>query len=121
MPLTLNLQGTAAVPISSGSLTVGPISVTGTAIPQPVNVNVTAAGLTITVPTTNTGTWVGMIITPPTNNAFTITYRTTVGDTGINLPQNTPSLIVFDPANVPATIYLKSGTTTVGQTQLLFF
>lgn len=117
MALTLTLQGTATAPTGFGSLSVGPISFVGTIAPQVVNLNLVSGNNSVTVPTGA----VGCVVTPPASSAIVIKYKTTSGDVGVNVPQATPSVFVFDSSNVPATVYLNAASNTTGQTQVVFF
>lgn len=119
MALTLTIQSQAAYTNpQSGTSTVGPISVGGTITPVVGYNGVLASGAnTITIPTGA----VGCIITPPPTNAQTLKIKGVTGDTGINIPQATPTIFLFDTANTPANFVITAGALTVGNTQVLFF
>lgn len=117
MPATLTVQSTASFATGFGTVSVGPITVTGTITPQVANANLTSGNNSFTVPTGA----VGCIITPPSSSAIVLKVKTTSGDTGVNIPQATPSIFLFDSSNVPATLYVNAANNTTGQTQVLWF
>lgn len=118
MPLSLNIQSAAAFTTpDGGSESVGPISVVGTIVPQRTFLNLQSGNNSFTPPTGA----VGCLITPPTSNAVVLKVKTTSGDTGVNIPQNVSSLLIFDPSNLPATLYINAATNTTGNTSVLFF
>jgi hypothetical protein len=121
MALVMTLQSTAAVPVnnSAESVSVGPITITGTlAVPTYQSVNLASGLNTITLPT---GTVSGCLVSPPTSNTQTLTLKGVTGDTGVKMPQASPFLILFDTANNPATFAITAGGATTGFTNFLFF
>lgn len=117
MPLTLQLQSTASAPAAFGALSVGPISFAGSIAPQVTNINLQSGNNTLTVPAGA----IGCIIAPPSPNAIVLKWKTTSGDVGVDIPQQTPSPIIFDQLNVPTTAYINAASNTTGQTQILWF
>ncbi len=116
MGLVLQIQSTAAVATGFGSLTVGPITVTGSNTPTIVNTTLTSGANTITVPSGA----VACVITPPSGNGVALTLKGVTGDTGVHISQTTPSLIVFDGSNLPSTFVITAASLTTGSTQILF-
>jgi hypothetical protein len=115
----LTLQSPSAWNVVGGTQNVGPITFVGAlTLAYAQAVAITSSGITVAVPS---GTFCGVVIVPPTTNAYTLLFKTVSGDTGVNIPQSTPSIQLFDQANLPANIYLKSGTTVIGLTSLLWF
>ena len=52
----------------------------------------------------------GVVLVPPVGGTVAWTFRTVNGDTGTHLNQALPSVIAFDPNNIPANIYLGSAS-----------
>ena len=117
MGLTLQFQSPSAAPTPSGSTTVGPFSAAGQIQPLAEFVNLVSGNNTIAVPTGA----IGVVIVPPVAGGIVIKFKTVIGDTGTPIPQASPSPVLFDPANVPADIYLNAASNTVGYTTLTFF
>ncbi len=117
MAATVVIQGTAAVVTGFGDLSIGPISITGTIAPQVVNTVLASGANTILIPTDS----VGVIITPPTASAIALKLQGIAADTGINIPQGTPSIFLFDLLNTPASFVITAASLTTGQTQFVFF
>jgi hypothetical protein len=115
---TVNIQSVAGFPTPDGGTeNIGPINVVGTITPQRTFLNLASGNNAITVPANS----VGVVITPPAANVVALKYKTTSGDVGINIPQGASSIEIFDPSNLPATIYLNAASLTTGNTALLFF
>lgn len=118
MPLTLTIQGAAPFANTQGGLSsVGPIAAVGTITPVETQESVTSDGIAVAVPTGA----VGVLIVPPSTNTYALTARTTLADTGVNLPRASASLLLFDSALLPGNLYLRSGTSMTGTTSVLFF
>lgn len=114
---TLNLTSASAFTTPFGTVTIGPFNFTGTITALIEYLNLVSGNNSITVPTGA----VGVLIVPPTTNNVVLKYKTTSGDVGLNIPQATPALFLFDSANVPATVYVNAASNTTGQTQVVFF
>lgn len=120
MPLTLQLQGLAAVPLQTGdNFTVGPWSIIGQIAPILLSSSLTSSGsTTIAVPSNS----IGVIVTPPSTNGVTLTMKLgTTGDTGYKIPMATRSIVNWDPNNIPANLYVVTGGTFSGYCTFLFF
>ena len=116
--MNLNIQSAANYRTpDGGSASLGPITVSGSITPEETFANLLSGNNSFSVPASS----VGCIITPPTTNAIVLKAKTTSGDTGINIPQNVPSLFVFDPNNLPAAMYINAASNTTGNTTVLFF
>lgn len=115
---TVTIQSAAgfATP-DGGTENIGPINVAGTITPQRTYANLASGNNSVLVPSGS----VGVIITPPAASAIVLKYKTTSGDTGINIPQGTSSIQIFDPSNVPTSIFINAASLTTGNTQFLFF
>lgn len=118
MSNTLTIQSQSAFSVTGGTMNVGPDLYTGASTAQWVTTTITSTGVTVTCPSFS---FVGFKIIPPTTNAYTIKFKMVTGDQGLFIPQSTPSYFFCDPANLPASFFLVSGTTTVGLTSILFF
>ena|SRR5437867_3068159 len=118
--MILTLQSSANVTLAWGNVGFGPIIITGANDPIVQSLNLASGNNTFTTPTSPTG-WVGVLVVPPPANAIVIKYKTTSGDTGVNISQNSPSLFRFDTANVPTTVYLNAASLTTGITLVIFF
>lgn len=115
---TLNIQSAAAYTNPTGGTeTIGPINVVGTITPLRTFLNLQSGNNSFTVPTGA----VGAIITPPSTNTIVLKGKTTSGDVGVNLPMAAPSVILFDTANLPGTLYINAASATTGYTTVLFF
>ncbi|MGA9527150.1 MAG: hypothetical protein WBS24_03430 [Terriglobales bacterium] len=80
---------------------------------QTVTVNTTA---TIAVPAGA----LGVAITPPIGNTTpSLKFKTVSGDQGTFIGPGQPTVIEFDPANLPADVYLVSGGSVVVVVQFL--
>lgn len=117
MGLVLNVQSQTAFSTAFGSLSIGPFITTGTITPQVASLNLQSGNNSFTVPASA----VGCVIVPPAANAVVLKAKTTSGDVGVNIPQNAPSVLLFDPNNLPATLYINAASGTTGQTQIVFF
>ena len=114
---TVTIQSTASVSTPFGSIAIGPITVTGAVPPSAQQANLASGNNTFTVPASSAG----CVIAPPTTNNVVIKAKTTSGDTGLLVPQAAPSVLIFDPANVPGTLYLNAASNTTGLTAVIFF
>jgi hypothetical protein len=99
-----------------GSITVGPLTVTGTIVPVVLGPTLASGVNTITVPSGASG----FVLVPPSTNTNTIQLKGVSGDTGLSLPKASFSVYTFDTAAVPANFVLTCGG-TVGLSQLVFF
>lgn len=117
MPLTINIQSPSAASISVGSESVSFPSIAGTITPLTFGATLASGNNSFTVPAGS----LGVIITPPPANAIVLKYKTTSGDTGVNIPLAIPSIFLFDVSNMPATCFINAASLTTGTTQLLFF
>lgn len=100
-----------------GQQSVGPYSIPASGTQQVVQAVLVASTVTVTVPTVAAGypeSATGALIIPPTGGTVAWSYKTTSGDTGIHGSPLYPSVLSFDPANMPTTLYLVStGTVTL--------
>ena len=96
-----------------GARTFGPLSITAnTAVTAETAVALIAGSVTVTVPAGSTA----VVLFPPNginpipNPAFggTLSLRGVAGDTGIALSNKWPTVIPFDPVNLPASFVLTS-------------
>lgn len=118
MGISLVIQSAAIVTLPGpNSLTVGPVTITGTINPQISQVTLASGFNSVTVPAGA----VGVMITPPSNNAFTLTMKGIIGDTGIKISMTTTSVFIFDSVNLPATIGITASGLTTSATQIMFF
>lgn len=116
--MNLNIQSAANYTTpDGGSASLGPITVAGTITPVETFANLVSGNNSLAVPSGA----VGCVITPPTTNAIVLKAKTTSGDTGINIHQSQPSMLRFDPNNLPATLYINAASNTTGNTTVLFF
>lgn len=113
--MILTIQSSAAATLPFGSLSVGPINITGNIAPQLSLVNLASGFNSITVPSGA----IGVIITPPTTNAVALTLKGVTGDTGISIPAAATSLVTF--GTTPSTIGITAASATTGNTQFIFF
>lgn len=72
--------------------------------------NLASGNNTITLPATP----VSATIIPPTDNTETITLKGISGDTGLKLSPTDPTVLAFDPNNLPASFLLVAGDTITG-------
>ena len=117
MGASITVQSAAAVTENFGTLTIGPFTVTGTIVPVALGLALASGNNSFTVPSGA----VGAVVSPPAGNAIALKAKTTTGDTGINIPQQTPSVFFFDTANLPATFYINAGSSSASVTQVIFF
>ncbi len=117
MGMTLQIQSTATTETSYGDVDVGPISIAGSIGPIQTSLVLASGNNSFTVPSTA----VGAIISPPTTNAIVLIFKTTSGDVGVNMPPSAPTIVRFDTANRPATLFVNAASQTTGYTQVLFF
>ena len=100
--------GGAAEGLTSGSKTIGPLTILGSATLGEVHDQALTSGdNTITVPATATAA----IIVPPSSGTVTIKLKGAAGDTGLFLSEKYPIVLPFDPAHLPATFILNAGGT----------
>jgi len=98
--------GGAAQGLTSGSKTIGPLTILGAATLGEVHDQALTSGdNTITVPATATA----VIIVPPSSGTVTIKLKGAAGDTGIFVSEKYPIVLPFDPAHQPSTFILNVG------------
>lgn len=118
MPLSLNIQSAAAFTTPDGGTeSVGPISIVGTIVPQRTFLALQSGNNTFAVPTGA----VGCIITPPSTGGVVLKVKTVSGDTGMDIPEGSSSLVLFDSLNLPSDLYINAASTMSGNTSVLFF
>jgi hypothetical protein len=99
-----------------GSITIGPITVTGTITPVVLGPTIASGANTIAVPTGSSG----FVFCPPSTNTFTLQLKGVSGDTGLSMPKATNSVYFFDTGNVPANFVITAGG-SVGISEVVFF
>lgn len=118
MPATVQVQSASFFATADGgSSSIGPVVLTGTIIPRETFINLVSGDNSIAVPALAAG----CIISPPDTNTEILIAKTTIGDVGMNIPKATPSILVFDIANVPTTLFLNAADDTTGFTSVRFF
>jgi len=107
--------GGAAEGLTSGSKTIGPLTIVGAAIVGEVDDVVLVVGdNTVVVPATATA----VVIVPPASYGGSLTVRTVNGDTGIYVSPKYPCVVPFDPAHLPSSLILHASAT--GTAELTF-
>jgi hypothetical protein len=99
-----------------GTISIGPLTVTGTIVPVVLGPTIANGANTIAVPTGASG----FVFVPPSTNTNTLQLKGVTGDTGLSMPKASFSVYLFDPANLPADIVITAGG-SVGLSQLVFF
>jgi hypothetical protein len=110
-----SIQGIQTGTAQGGRVPLGPFNVPFGDVTdiQTVTVNTTA---TIAVPAGAQGV---SISPPPGNLTPSLKFKTVSGDSGTFIGPGTPSVIQFDPENLPADIYLVSGGSVVVAVQFI--
>lgn len=104
---TITIAG-AAEGLTSGSKTIGPLTIVGTAVVGQISdVALVSGDNTITVPATATA----CVIVPPTSGTVALKLKGAGGDTGLFVSPKNPTEIPFDPANMPASFILNAAST----------
>lgn len=109
-----SVVGTQSAGPNQGLQQLGPFNVDFSAVADLASVTV-GTNATVPVPAGANGVW---LINNPANT-FSISYRTTSGDTGINMAPGGLAYISFDPDNYPTDIYLRSGASMVLSVQFV--
>lgn len=105
--------------LPQGTVSIGPLTIT------PNTSNLCSVINTVLLSGTNQmaiPSWaLGLIIMPNPSNATPMSVHTVITDAGIHLSQTVPSLISFDPANMPTQLYILTSGTPISETSFIFF
>lgn len=114
MALSVVISGASAT-IQSGSKTIGPHTIVGTATLDRIDALTLANGdNTFTVPTAPSGV-VGCVIEPPSTNTNALKLKGAGADTGIEISKTGPTILNFNPASPPVSFIVNStGAMTAG-------
>jgi hypothetical protein len=114
---TITISGSSSS-LSTGSKTIGPITITGSAaIGEILEVNLGSGDTTIAVPAGA----VAVVIVPPAANAVALKLRTNLnsGDAGLPIHPTSPTVYAF-PSTPPTSLILNAAGATTGLTELSF-
>jgi hypothetical protein len=108
MPLTLQISA-QSVPSQSGQHGgVGPFYLVGTTSFDEVDTKQLANGDNVFTLPTAPGPPVGCVIDPPNSNLNVLKLKGAGADTGIVISKTAPTVLTFDPANLPVSFIINS-------------